>query len=98
VVEVAPPAGASAQAAAITAAHAVLTKIVPDEQNMLDAALTSTLANVADGAAKDAGPAVGSEVAAKLLKLSHTDGIDATVAYTPGTAPGAWRPANASLP
>ena len=91
-VEVSPPAGASAEAAAITAAHAVLTQLVPDEKKMLDTALTTTLANVADGAAKDAGTAVGREVAAKLLDLRNNDGIDAKVAYTPGTAPGAWQP------
>ena len=54
-VEVSPPVGASAEAAAITAAHAVLMHLVPDQKNVLDAALTTTLANVADGAAKDAG-------------------------------------------
>ena len=71
-VEVSPPAGASAEAAAITAAHAVLTHLVPDQKKMLDAALTTTLAKVADGAAKDAGTAVGREVAAKLLELRST--------------------------
>jgi hypothetical protein len=91
-VEVSPSAGASAEAAAITAAHAVLTQLVPDQKNMLDAALTTTLAKVADGAAKDAGTAVGREVAAKLLEIRSNDGIDAKVAYTPGTAPGAWQP------
>jgi len=91
-IEVSPPAGASADAAAITAAHAVLMQLVPDEKKKLDAALTTTLANVADGAAKDAGTAVGREVAAKLLDLRNNDGIDAKVAYTPGTAPGAWQP------
>jgi hypothetical protein len=91
-VEAAPPAGASAEAAAITAAHAVLTQLVPDQKTMLDAALTTTLAKVADGAAKDAGTAVGREVAAKLLELRKNDGIDAKVAYTPGTAPGVWQP------
>jgi hypothetical protein len=91
-VEVSPPAGASAEAAAVSAAHAVLTQLVPDQKNMLDAALTTTLAKVADGAAKDAGAAVGREVAAKMIELRSNDGIDAKVAYTPGTAPGAWQP------
>ena len=91
-VEVSPPAGASAAAAAITAAHAVLTQLVPDQKKMLDTALTTTLADVADGAAKDAGTAVGREVAAKLLELRSNDGIDAKVAYTPGATPGAWQP------
>jgi hypothetical protein len=91
-VEVSPPAGASAEAAAITAAHTVLTQLVPDQRNMLDAARTTTLAKVADGAAKDAGAAVGQEVAAKMIELRSTDGIDAKVAYTPGTAPGTWQP------
>ena len=96
-IEVSPPAGASAEAAAITAAHAVLTQLVPDEKKKLDAALTTTLAKVADGAAKDAGAAVGREVAAKLLDLRSTDGIDAKVAYTPGTTPGAWQPTPPAL-
>jgi hypothetical protein len=39
-VEVSPSAGASAEAAAITAAHSMLTQLVPDEQKMLDTALT----------------------------------------------------------
>jgi PAP2 superfamily len=91
-VEASPPAGASAEAAAITAAHGVLTRLVPDEQKMLDAALTTTLAKVADGPAKDAGAALGREVAAKMLERRRTDGLDATVAYTPGTTPGAWQP------
>jgi hypothetical protein len=96
-VEVAPPAGASAEAAAITAAHAVLTQLVPDQKTMLDAALTTALAKVADGAAKDAGTVVGREVAAKLLEIRKNDGIDAKVAYTPGTAPGAWQPTPPAL-
>ena len=71
-IEIAPPAGASAEAAAIAAAHAVLTQLVPDEKTKLDAALTTTLAKVADGAAKDAGAAVGRDVAARMLELrSH---------------------------
>jgi hypothetical protein len=91
-VEVSPPAGASAEGAVITAAHAVLTHLVPDQKNMLDAALSATLTNVANGAAKDAGAAVGREVAAKLLELRSNDGIDAKIAYTLSTAPGAWQP------
>ena len=63
-VEVSPPAVASAEAAAITAAHTVLTHVVPDQRNMFDAALITTLANVADGAAKEAGVTVGRGVAA----------------------------------
>ena len=91
-VEVSPPAGASAETAAITAAHAVLMHLVPDEKKKLDAALATTLANVADGAAKDTGAAVGREVAGKMITLRSNDGIDAKVTYTPGTAPGAWQP------
>jgi hypothetical protein len=96
-VEVSAPAGASAEAAAITAAHAVLTQLVSDQKTMLDAALTTTLAKVADGVPKDAGAAVGREVAAKLLELRKHDGIDTKVAYTPATTPGAWQPTPPSL-
>src|SRR5262245_34160617 len=83
-VEVSPPAGASAEAAAITAAHTVLTQLVPDQQKMLNAALTTTLAKVPNGPAKDEGAAVGREVAATMLEIRRNDGIDAKVGYTPG--------------
>jgi hypothetical protein len=96
-VEVTPPAGASAAAAASSAAHAVLTQLVPEAKPMLDTALTTTLALVADGAAKDAGLAVGRDVAAQLLALRSHDGSDAQGAYTPGTAPGAWQPTPPAL-
>jgi hypothetical protein len=91
-VEVSPAVGASAEAPAITAAHAVLIQFVPAEKKKLDAALATTLAKVADGSAKDTGAAVGREVAGKMITLRSNDGVDATVAFTPGTAAGAWQP------
>jgi hypothetical protein len=72
-VEVSPPAGTSAEAAAITAAHGVLTQLVSDEQKMLDTALTTTLAKVAHGTAKGAGAALGREVAAKMVERRRTE-------------------------
>jgi len=91
-IEVIPPTDASAEAAAVTAAHGVLMQLVPDEQKMLDTALATTLAKVADGPAKEAGAALGREVAAKMVERRRADGLDATVVYTPGTTPGAWQP------
>jgi isopentenyl diphosphate isomerase/L-lactate dehydrogenase-like FMN-dependent dehydrogenase len=91
--EVSPAAGASAEAAAITAAHAVLTHLVPDQKNMLDAALTTTLANVADGEAQDAGAAVGREVAAKFLELRSKTALTPRLRtrQAPRPAPGSRR-------
>ncbi len=51
--------GASAEAAAVAAAHSVLTESVPEQSAMLDAARASSLARVQDGPAKEAGIALG---------------------------------------
>ena len=53
--EVKAPAGASQEAAAGASAHAVLSWLFPAQKGMLDAALTSALAKVPDGAAKEDG-------------------------------------------
>jgi uncharacterized protein (TIGR03118 family) len=50
------------------------------------------LATVPDGQAKTDGLAVGRFVAEQTLISRVTDGANAVVSYTPGTAPGDWRP------
>ena len=89
-----PPAAADASqdAAGAAAAHAVLSALYPAQKGKLDAALKTTLAGLADGAAKDDGVALGRQVAEKYLAARATDGADRKIDYAPGTSPGQWRP------
>jgi hypothetical protein len=86
------PKGASPEAAVAAAAHRALSKLFPDQRATFDAELAASLAEIPDGAAEKKGVALGRSVANEILALRRHDGADATVAYTPGTAPGDWRP------
>ena len=68
------PAGASAEAAAIAAAHGVLKHYFPANAAVLDAARGQSLAAIEDGAAKDNGIAVGEAAAAALVAARLDDG------------------------
>jgi hypothetical protein len=81
---------ASRDAAAIAAAHAVLVKLLPDQQATLDAARENSLVGIRDDARKHNGIAIGEEVASRLLEIH--DGLIPIVSYTPGTDPGVWQP------
>jgi hypothetical protein len=85
--------GASQDAAGAAAAHAVLSALYPAQKVRLDAALKTALANLADGAAKDDGIALGRQVAEKYVATRAADGADRKIDYKPGTGPGEWRPA-----
>ena len=92
---------ASREAAAVAAAHGVLVRLLPGQQERLDAARENSLAAIRDGRKKDNGIAIGEEVAWRLLQIH--DGVIPTVSYVPGTGPGVWQPtppafANALLP
>jgi len=84
--------GASMDAAAAQAAHDVLVFLYPAQAADLGAALTASLAVVADGAAKTDGIGAGAAAAAALIARRLNDGRDAAIGYTPGTGPGAWQP------
>ncbi len=84
--------GASADAAAIAAAHAVLAALHPDQAAKLDAARDQSLAQLPDGPGKSNGVAVGVAAAQSLLALRARDGFDDEVAYTSGTEPGDYQP------
>jgi hypothetical protein len=86
------PEGASAEAAAVAAAHRVLAKLHPQRSTQLDAARDQSLATIPDGAAKTDGIAVGIAAADAIIALRATDGVDVEVGYTPGTKPGEYRP------
>src|SRR4051812_17775425 len=83
---------ASEEAAAATAAHDVLVRVLPAQQATLDAALTSSLAKVPDGRAEDAGVAFGKLVAQSMIAARQDDGSTDVVTYVPGTGPDDWQP------
>ncbi|MFT3954112.1 MAG: vanadium-dependent haloperoxidase [Piscinibacter sp.] len=91
------PTGASAEAAAATAAHTVLLSIYPLQKAVLDAALQASLAKLPDGSAKTDGSALGRQVAEQCVAMRSGDGWNARVAYTPPTARGGWQPAPPSM-
>jgi hypothetical protein len=84
---------ASPDAAVAAAAHDVLIHELPLTQHpLLDAAYTNSLSGIPDGAAKNAGIAIGQAAAAAIIALRSTDGSDAPMPYTPGSGPGVWIP------
>ena len=90
--ELSAPSGASADAAAASAAHAVMVALLPAQKAPLDAALATTLAKVADGGAKSDGLELGRRSAERMLAARKGDGADASVSYAAGTGPADWRP------
>jgi hypothetical protein len=82
----------STDAAAATAAYRVLVAIVPGQRATLEPLYIASLAVIPPGRAKDGGIAVG-EVAAQAMLVARTgDGRFGPFRFTPGTAPGQWRP------
>jgi hypothetical protein len=84
------PPGASADAAAASAAHATLLRLYPAQKGALDAALDATLKHVPDGAARRDGLALGESAALALLALRANDGAQQTVAYAARSTAGSW--------
>ena len=98
----------AAPAAAIAAAaRDVLVGVIPawgkPEQRakalaIVDSAYTAALAKVPVGLPRNHGIAVGQAAAAAILAAREADGSTAPPQYTPGTAPGQWRPHPNPLP
>ncbi len=86
------PSGASIEAAVATAAHRVLSYLYPGQKTQIDAALSTTLSRVPDGAAEDDGATFGRQVADIIIAIRVNDGFDKFVNYTPGNLPGDWQP------
>ena len=86
------PRGASAQAAAVAAAHEILVTYVPSAQATLDADYAASLAQIPDGTAKTHGIAFGIRAADSLIRLRAHDGRNAPILFTQPPAPGVWRP------
>jgi hypothetical protein len=83
--------GASAPAAAASAAYHVLLGLYPDQQPTLDSALATSLAAIPNGAAETKGVAVGAEVAAGILALRANDHRNDVVPYEFGSGPGIYQ-------
>ena len=83
---------ASQEAAAAMAAATVLIALHPEKAQDVKARLASSIAAIADDAAKSEGLKLGEAVATKLLQAREKDGSNAPDAYRPKTKPGAYVP------
>ena len=92
------PYPSSAQAAAATAAHVVLSRLYPAHAAMFDIRLRTDLEAVADGPARQNGIVVGREVAERLLAERANDGWSAPSRYKADPQPGAGRYRLARMP
>jgi hypothetical protein len=89
------PQDASPVAAADAAGLFTASALFPTDAALFQATYLAALAGISAGPAQTDGLAVGRFVAEQTLISRVTDGANAVVNYTPGTAPGDWRP---SLP
>jgi hypothetical protein len=86
------PAGASASAAAIAAAHGVLKFYVPASAAALDAARAASLDAIPNGPAKAGGVATGEAAAAAMILARVNDGSAPADFHVPAsTDPGVWQ-------
>jgi hypothetical protein len=86
------PAGASAEAAAIAAAHDVLKFYFPGSAAMLDAAQMASLSAITDANAKAGGIATGQAAAAAMIAARVNDGSAPPEFYLPSsTEPYQWQ-------
>ena len=93
---IAPPVGASAEAAAVGAADRILSILFPEQKATFDLQVQSSLGEI-DGSpeAKIQGFDYGITVADQILKLREDDGsAQAQVPYTPGNNPGEYNETN----
>jgi hypothetical protein len=87
-----PSHSASADAAAIAAAHGVLRHYRPDHADLLDKARARSLNAIVDGPAKAAGIRIGAASAARLIAARENDGSEPPEFYLPASsAPGHWQ-------
>jgi hypothetical protein len=85
--------GASADAAAAAAAHAVLVDLYPSQRDELNADLRVSLDRLAAGKANDDGVATGVAVAERLVAMHRHDiPPTPTKLYAPGSNAGDWQP------
>ena len=86
------PPGASTNAAVAAANRATLTKLMPAQQALIDAAYLAALVQIVDGSSKTAGIAVGEQAAAAVLARRADDGAAFAESHRPHTTAGAYVP------
>lgn len=84
--------GASVEAAVAAANHAMLTKLIPSQQAMIDHAYQTAMTAIADGPAKFNGIAVAEKAVAGILARRANDGAAAGESYRPHTRAGTYVP------
>jgi membrane-associated phospholipid phosphatase len=85
------PAGASAEAAAISAAYQVLISLYPSLKGRSDELYAAYLAGVPSTSALADGLALGNQIAQMTLQSRSGDGAQINVPYVPSNDPGQWR-------
>jgi hypothetical protein len=86
------PAGASANAAAASAARAVLAKLFPEQRETLEKAYAASLKQISGERGIEAGAALGEQAANDCIAMRVNDGVGAANLYRPLTAPGVYVP------
>jgi PAP2 superfamily len=86
------PSGASISAAVASANRAALSKLMPAQQAVIDAAYQAALAQIADGAGKNAGIAAGEQAAVAVLAQRADDGAATAESHRPFTIAGTYVP------
>src|SRR5215510_2475882 len=89
--------GASAEAAAATAARQILTQVYPEQKAKIEEAYATSLKPIPDGPAKTEGIKLGMEVADAVQADRAKDGTNAPDTYRPHAAPGAYVPTTTPL-
>ena len=91
--DVNPPLNANRKSAIAAAAHRVLVNLYPARQSVFDSALAASLAQIPAGPGRDAGIAVGRQVADRVI-ADHTGDAPfaADTNYVYGSGPGAYQP------
>lgn len=92
VMKASPSPGASREAAAAAAAHAILMKLYPGQSASFHKALTSSLSQIADGEAKRSGVSLGERVAQEIYNTRAAEMANSPNTYRPRTAPGVYVP------
>ena len=93
-----PPApGASAEAAAATAARQILLQLFPNQKTMIEDAYAASLKGIAEGTAKTQGIALGEQAAAAVQADRASDGTNAPDTYRPMTTAGVWVPTTSPI-
>jgi hypothetical protein len=82
--------GASVDAAVTEAAYRVLIALFPSQTAILDSSRATSLAAIADGAAKTRGIQIGAEMAARELSARQNDGRLVDVPYVPSNELGGY--------